>query len=329
LLLPSDRFYDSHSEGYYELDGAVRNLNSTPSINNVIEGFSTKSYWTFAQQLHSRIDGAGLMLPEKSYAVVGCKKPTASYIKEQSGGLASFANAAYLVEDGDGIVPLTSAVDMNVGKKYAAQYAVHSNLPSHEGVRNLVRSLLKGYETEFSSGVAEYQPDFCGLDSGVRIICDGCGGTGTGGGGNGGDEPPTGPRITGKKPGEVEDKVTTYTGNKVHLGIIGSDYRFTNEGVEIFVPEGSQYTMEFKGGDKEYLDIKLQLMSEGGVIKTYVFGELAIDIEGCGTFNIDLTNVMIDPVVNLDHECDGVFEETDIQPDYILYETKSQDITAP
>jgi len=70
-------------------------------------------------------------------------------------------------------VPLGSALHVEVNKKYAVQYAKHLNLPSIKGATYLIRSLLKGYESNYQTDlfhpVDEYQDTFCGLSDGVFI----------------------------------------------------------------------------------------------------------------------------------------------------------------
>jgi triacylglycerol esterase/lipase EstA (alpha/beta hydrolase family) len=274
-----------------------------------------------AKEFHSQIDSFDI--PGKSYAIVGCSKCTTAMLKENENS----NTLTFVSGDGDGTVPLESALNINVTKKYAAKYAEHSNLPSQPGVRLLIRSLLKGYEEDFATSpffpVDVYFDGFCGAP-----VCQ-TGGKFT--------IPVASfefelPEITIRisDGGVTYSGVTTYIGpNGIHLGILGSDYKVTNDGVEIYVPEGSVYTLEFQGVDQEYLNIKFQLMTEGGVIKTYIFADLTLDIDGCGEVTFDLTDAMTDPVLRLDNECDGTFEVEDVPPSYILDEEQSNDFIAP
>ena len=312
-LLPSEKYFDHYPDGYYELNGVP--INTFPAMKSEMESaFFNMDLFEDAKNLHSTIDGDSLELPSNTYNIVGCKKSTIIYINEGSQGEG--------FEDGDGdkTVPLKSALAVDARRSYAALYAKHSNLPSQKGVQLLIRSLLNGYETDFQTDlfhpVAEYCDGLCGL-SGLRIIMP---------------PPPSlpgiqwaWPKLTGLGLGEF----TWHTGNGVHIGILGSDYQITNDGVEISVPEGSVYTLDFHGIDQEYLDIKFQLMSEGGVIKTYIFADLTLDIDGCAEVTFDLTDAMTDPVLRLDNECDGTFEVEDVPPSYILDEEESNDFIAP
>ena len=201
-------------------------------------------------------------------------------------------------------------------------------------MRLLVRSILKGYEDDFQASsshpVAEYYEGFCGLPAGTRIIITSSSGLSGFGGWTGGAGDPVEGMPSVRDPGTPgRSGFTGFTGNTIHTGILGSDYRFTNDGVEIYVPEGSVYTLEFHGMDQEYLNIKFQLMSEGGVIKTYIFADLTLDIDGCGEVTFDLTGAMTDPVLRLDNKCDGVYEEENIPPSYVLDEEESNDFIAP
>lgn len=251
----------------------------------------------------------------KSYAIIGCKKCTSLELVENGSPLA----LTFVSGDGDGTVPLESALNISVTEKYAAQYAEHINLPSQTGVRLLIRSLLNGHEHDFATDllhpVAKYSEDFCGapvcragakINIPIDVIL---------------------PELIIRNGGSTE---YTYCGpNGVHIGILGTDYRITNEEVEVYVPEGQVYTLEFKGVDREHLNIKFQLMTEGGVLKTYIFEDITLDIDGCGEVTFDLTNVMTDPVLRLDHECDGIYELQDVLPTYELDSTESDDFIAP
>jgi len=265
-----------------------------------------------SKALHTQID-ENLDLPVDSYNIVGCKSCTITSINELEYGQYNLDYG-----DGDETVPLRSAIAVNTDNKYIAKYAKHSDLPSHKGAKRLVRGILKGYENDFPNwGVhsvtdATYE-DYCGLDgTKIFIKTSGSGGWPVLRGGSG-------------EPGEF----TGIGPNGIHIGILGSDYRITNDGVEIYVPEGSVYTLEFQGVDQEYLNIKFQLMSEGGVIKTYIFADLTLDIDGCGEVTFDLTDAMTDPVLRLDNECDGTFEVENVPPSYILDEEQSNDFMAP
>jgi len=317
-LLPSQKYFDYYQEGYYVLN--ENPLNSYEAMKNeMLNSSFTEGLLQQAEDLHSVIDSDDLPLPPNTYNIVGCRKCTTTGIVEDGQGWEPVDG------DGDETVPLQSALAINIdaSKKYAAQYAKHSNLPSQMGVKFLVRSLLKGYETGFKTDlfhpVAVYNDSFCGLPDGFRIKFDFDGNSGL-------DWPswPSWPKII--TPG---GDVSWFTGNGIHIGILGSDYRITNDGVEIFVPEGSIYTLEFKGVDAEYVNIKFEMMTEGGIIKTYVFFNIPLNLNGNGAIDIDLTNMTTDPVLRLDQDGDGNFETENIPPSYILDETQSGDNLPP
>lgn len=315
-LLPSERYFSQVPGGYYEVNG--NQIGSYNLMDDQLSILFNDLLLNEAQSLHTSIDTLPLNhMPENSYAIVGCKQCTTNFLEESDDPSLQLR---FIAGDGDGTVPIESALDINVKKKYAALYAKHLNLPSNRGVRLLTRSLLKGYESDYAYDlfhpVEEYVEGVCGVP-----ICQ------------------AGGKISIKIPHigiyfplliNLETKeIVTYTGNGIYLGILGSDYRITNDGVEIFVPQGSVYTLEFHGIDQEYLDIKFRLMTEGGVIKTYIYSNLTLNMGGCGEVTFDLTSAMTDPVLRLDHECDGVFEEVDIKPSDVLNEAESDDFTAP
>jgi VWFA-related protein len=325
-LLPPAEADTYFPGGYYTIDGQPFDPTTLSSIHT--------GRLALAVNLHAGID-TGLDMPEDTYSICGCKSPTAVGINE----ISSPQTLQFVPGDGDGTVPLVSALHLDAKTTYAARYAKHMNLPSQPGVRLLVRSLLKGEETNFPTDsnqtVAPYSENFCGLPSGVRITIRPSAGSATyfrgGGGSHSGsvsEAVDQWPRV--RKIGEPgQPGFTGYTGNTIHVGILGSDYRITHEGIEIFVPEGAVYELEFKGVDSEYLDIKYEVMTQGGVNRTYVFYDIPILPTGNGVLTADMTDPTNDPTLNLDNNGDHVFEETDIPPTYELDENQGTDTTAP
>ncbi|RKX24171.1 MAG: hypothetical protein DRP47_11780, partial [Candidatus Zixiibacteriota bacterium] len=313
-LLPSEKYIHdvTSDQGYYKIGDTFINFSSDPSIDSKIEGVTggDPSLWANAQSFHEDLDGEEeTYLPKKSYMILGCKIPTIHVIERQAENILIFHDG-----DGDGTVPIGSSWDLNV-RTFAAEYVKHLNLPSYHGTELLVRSLLKGYEYDYAESpfypikeVTGNDPatcNCCGLDAGVRI--------------------------TFKWPdfefmfGDFDFKWPKVnlvggetwsgnTGNAVHLGIIGSDYHFSNRGIEIFIPEGTVYTLEFDGIDREYLNIKYEFMRDGGVIRTSVFYDVPIDLGGVGNVDLDLTDLDNDPVMRLDNDGDGTFDVVDIAP---------------
>jgi len=340
-LLPSTDYFTLDSDGYYSLDDGnqVNQFSSSTAMAGKIREVGNNTLYAEAQSLHNAVDTMNLSgMPFKSYMVVGCGRETPIQISEQSDDdHPDHLTLDFGMGDGDGTVPLFSAMQVNTDKKYAARYAKHLNLPSQKGVRLLIRSILKGYEDNFATSarcpVTAYDGSggFCGLPSGVKITIN------PGSGPSGFGDP-----TKGTTPGSVvvwprirepdvpgSNGFTGFTGNTVHTGIIGSDYKFTNNGVEIFVSEGGVYVFEFSGIDGEYIDVKLELMTEGGIIKTYVFYDVPLDPDGNGRIVIDDSITTIDPVVELDQDNDGDYDDGDIPPDYELDEEEANDCIAP
>jgi len=337
-LLPSTEYFTLDLDGYYSLDDGnqVNQFSSSTAMAGKIREVGNDTLYAEAQSLHNAVDAMNLSgMPFKSYMVVGCGRETPIQISEHSS--AGHLTLDFGMGDGDGTVPLFSAMQVNTDKKYAARYAKHLNLPSQKGVRLLIRSILKGYENNFATSsrypVTAYDGSggFCGLPSGVKIIVT----------------PKSGPSAFvnptgGTTPGSVivwphikeegtsgPDGFTGFTGNTIHTGIIGSDYNFTNEGVEIFIPDGGVYVFEFKGIDGEYIDVKLELMTKGGVIKTYIFYDIPLDSNGNGRIVIDDSIATTDPVVELDQDDDGDYDDGDIPPDSVLDQEEAKDKIGP
>ena len=319
-LLPSERYFDQYPNGYYTPIEQVSPINNYADMKIALEelGFN-KGLVDNAQYFHQLIDNPNLVLPDKSFNVAGCKSCTLI------GSIATTNKQVSIEGDGDETVPLKSAMAVNATKKYIAQYAQHSNLPSHEGVRRIVRSILKGFDDDLPlygihSVTSSDFENYCGL-KGVKIVikdpesqsfrCTTCW-----------------PSI--KRPEcEGNSCFSTFFPNGIHLGIIGSDYKIINEGVEIYVPEGSSYILEFSGTDQSYVDLKFQLMTEGGIIKTYIFKKVTLGIDGCGQVTFNLSGIMTNPILNIDNQCDGFYEQQNLLPDYALNENESADTTPP
>ena len=314
-LLPSEQFFTHVPHGYYSFNDMP--VDTYPEMFGQLSGWFNVTMLSEAESFHNDIDF--LPIKENSYAIVGCKKCTTNYLEETYN---PFLCLTFNAGDGDGTVPVDSALDINVQKKYAAKYAEHSNLPSHPGVQFLVRSLLKGFEDGFPVSpfypVSSYQEGICGAptcSTGGKFIIP---------------IPKLSLRLPEFKLIDIPTGDTTWISpNGVRIGILGSDYRVTNEGIEIYIPDGSAYTLDFHGIDTEYLDIKFQMMIEGGGIKTYVYTDITLDMGACGQVTFDLTNVLIDPVLRIDNQCDGTFEQENITPSYVLDENESSDATPP
>ncbi|BBO84825.1 hypothetical protein DSCO28_53910 [Desulfosarcina ovata subsp. sediminis] len=317
-LLPTQDFLQLQPEGYYAFNEKQINLNSDPSIVSEISALSNlaQNYWDNAVQFHSNI--SSVSLPEKAYAIVGCKKCTTMNIIESDSPQTLYFSPG----DGDGTVPLFSAVENSVpdsDKIWTAKYVKHLTLPSNDGVRELIGKLLHGDENPsyWPNYVPKLNEDACGMPAcewGAKILI---------------------PTFKGKIPTIVIRDADTsippsiFGPNGISIGIVGSDFRVTNEGVEILIPEGSAYEIEIHGIDEEYLNFKVQLMREGGSIKTYVFTGIILDIDGCGKITFDLADVMTDPILRISSQCDGNYDSGEIAPSIILDENESDDLTPP
>ncbi|RLB69695.1 MAG: hypothetical protein DRH03_08140, partial [Deltaproteobacteria bacterium] len=317
-LLPSVKYLDKFPDDYYyyKHNNTPMNFSSDPSIDSEIESVpdGDPALWENAKTFHNDLDGINEdYLPEKTYMILGCKVPTTHVIEHQTSSDPHTDILIFHEGDGDGTVPIESAWHLNV-RTFTAEYVKHSNLPSYRGIELLVRSVLKGYENDYTESpfspideVTGNDPDTCnccGLDAGVRIIITPPGGVSFG------DFDFKWPKVN-LVGGETW---SGNTGNAVHLGIIGSDYHFSNRGIEIFIPDGAVYTLEFDGIDREYLNIKYEFMRDGGVIRTSVFYDVPIDLVGVGNVDLDLTNFDNDPVMRLDNDGDGTFDVVDIAP---------------
>ncbi|MCD6424135.1 MAG: hypothetical protein J7L35_01405, partial [Anaerolineales bacterium] len=328
-LLPSAKYFDKiPNNSYYKTNGVFLNFDST--VSEIKSVTNSNSLWDNASQFHEDLDGKeDTYLPEKAYMILGCKVPTTHVIEHQIDVDKKINLLIFHEGDGDGTVPIESAWDLDV-RTFAAEHVKHMNLPSYRGIDLLVRSILKGYENDYAESpfypikeVTGNDPttcNCCGLDAGVRIIITPPGGISFG------DFDFRWPKVN------IVGGGTTWsgnTGNAVHLGIIGSDYHFSNRGIEIFIPEGAVYTLEFDGIDREYLNIKYEFMRDGGVIRTSVFYDVPIDVGGVGNVDLDLTNFDNDPVMRLDNDGDGTFDVVDIPPTHTLSGTEVTDYQPP
>ncbi len=312
-LLPSPLYFSEYSHFYSKDSTIISDFNAMQSETSQVEGLHGDLLEN-AEDLHTDIDAYDPTLDiTDTYCIVGCQKRTTTVINEFGESSINFEK-----DDGDGRVPLKSALYVNADRKYAAIGASHGSLPSQRGVRKLIRSLLKGYvtnyETSITHPVVEYCDDCCGIN-GVSIILRKASPI---------DGDWTWPSISG--PGDITLRMTE---NGPYTNILGSDYIVSNQGVEIFIPSGSAYTLKIEGIDENYIDWKLQYMADGGIIKTYVYSDLTLDIENCGEVTFDLTDVMTDPILNIDEQCNGNFEQVGILPSYELNASESDDPVSP
>ena len=329
-LLPSS-LYATYYSGFYSRKG-VTSQDSWALLDDYIHSLDGEAVQlqSNAAGLHQRLDS--MTLPGKSYLVFGCGKRTPVSLHEVLMQNGDVYQLNYGIASGDGTVPLKSAYEMNVARKFAAVNVDHLALPSQMGVRNLIRGVLHGDETvcgtlpEGQNVIECARPDCtaCGLPDGAWIIITPPGD----GGGFTAIPPDLWPKIW--DPDQAGNHgFTGYTGNTIYVGIEGSDYRITDNGIEIFVPTGKTYEVEMGGYDTLPYKVKLQYMENGVPGRTYFYQHFVVPEGGKVVIDANLVEPGMPPSIKKDADGDGTFEEQDIAPDLSTDGSHADDTICP
>jgi N-acetylneuraminic acid mutarotase/pimeloyl-ACP methyl ester carboxylesterase len=178
-LLPSRDYFESNfpnaAQGYiYNTDVSLNSISSIKDImkiigiskrfltydesleylneegrNDFLMGLSGGNAVNINDELHSRLDN--LPSNDNYYNIIGCGQDTYA-------GIKTFWNTRFAdlqPVKGDGTVPLSSAIDFGNNKYYIASSS-HAYLPSFNGVRQLVVSILQNKENNFNFSDYKY-----------------------------------------------------------------------------------------------------------------------------------------------------------------------------
>ncbi len=318
-LLPSKEYFGSNDANYnayladiydYDNNGVNGNLDYDQSIEFMKNTGRNNSLLQTNDSLHNEIDdyspqSAGV----KTYNIVGCSKPTVGKIfilnKEKSGGWEY--GLQYI--NGDGTVPLRSAEYLTADKSYYSNNAEHAYLPSANGIKQLVASLLTGGQDSFDWSA------YPNLSSSNNI----CFFSGT--------------QIEYHSP--IELQIYDSNGNHlgpnangdIEMGIAGAKYDIIDNNKFAFLPAGDNYKVVGQATEPGTFDADVRIIKDGAYVQTAYFNELPL-ISTSTNVQMNITDNQTNYVMQIDQDSDGVFELQQV-PDAVLNQAESQDLTKP
>lgn len=290
----------------YDNNNVKGNLDYNASqefMNNI--GVNT-TLLTKANNLHADIDNLNF---DKIYNIIGCGIPTIGKIyilnKEKSGGYEY--GLKYI--DGDGTVPLKSADALNTSQRYYNRGTEHGDLPSSNGIKQLVVSIINNNQDDFNFN--DYQN--------INDNDSNCGFNGT--------------QVSFHSPIDlhVYDENNNHLGpnenGDIEFGIEGANYDIIDGNKFVFLPKGHIYKIVGQATDIGTFNARIQDIEDGNTIKEAYFNQ--VPLESTST-NIEysITDNQSNFNINIDQDGDHVFEAT-AQPSSMLNEQESTDLIKP
>ena len=315
-LLPSQKYFNisDNGYGYYlynnskiggsNLQGELNYENSllylTASNDKITPYFINKN-----SLLHSAIDNINI---NNSYNISGCGIPTIGRIKNL--GKKAFLWDKYGLEyvDGDGTVPLKSA-DYFGDKKYYFSGKDHSKIPGADGVKQLVLSILNNKENSFNfSQYNNLKTDdsICSISG--KVIEYHC--------------------LVDMHIYDDQGNHTGPTGNgDIENNIPGVQYDIIDGNKFVFLPADGNYRITGEAIGVGTLEVAIKTVENNQYTKTEYFNSIPLQSASTRT-EINLISGQDNPVIKVDENGDGVFEEEKI-PDTVLTGDEMNDLVKP
>ncbi len=302
-LLPSRKYFEEF-QGYiapYSFLGTnilnydntsnwLKNENLNDLLINNSESFSNKNLYNQ--------DFSGIEV----FNITGCKTSTQAAYKYSIGNLGI---GSILYTSGDGTVPQISSETINIpsNQKYYVKDAKHAELPSTQGVKELISGILSN-NINVADNISN-SSSFCDFK---------------------------GKQLTWRSPVEVHvyDDLGNHSGpieGGIENNIAGVDYEIINGEKFVFVPtdNGRQYEIVGIGEDEGTFDLLISNIDNGDLISTTVFNDVPVSTETNINFNID--EVSQDDMIN--YNFDGVGEPELLTTNSTLDANQSNDLNPP
>ncbi len=320
-LLPSRRYF-SDGQDFLTLDSYVYDVVSGNEKNGSLQGLDYNQSIAFLDkegrnqgllgtfgvnvvnvndELHSRID----YLPDEDsyYNIIGCGYDTYAGVKKK--GKSNWELPAI---DGDGTVPLISAVPFGT-HKYYTNAAEHALLPSANGVRQLVAAILSGKENEF---------DFSQFNS-LREDDSVCGFSGT--------------QFGSHSPVKLHayDEDGNHTGllenGDIEESIPGSSYDVYDEDQYVFLPAGHNYRIVNQATSSGELGITIEKIENSKLVEFAYFDSIKLT-SASTSVSCFMADGQDSYVSEVDENGDGIIEKI-IEPDSVLTGEAMSDLVPP
>ncbi len=319
-LLPSQAYFDVNNPGYrsyiadiYDLDNnnIKGNLNYQQSIDFMANTGRNEYLLGFNDNLHSQIDNYSPPLDNiKTYNIIGSGLATIGKVyvlnKEKTG---KYEYALKYI-NGDSTVPFRSADYLEANKTYYSGAAEHAQLPSADGIKQLITAILLNKEDNF---------DFSNYNNLTTDLND--------------VEKISGTQISFHSPIElhVYDEDNNHLGpdenGDIEYGIPGAQYDVIDNNKFVFLPLGHTYRIVGRATDVGSFNTRVQNIDNGNYTQTVYYNEVPLNSTETNV-ELTITGNQTDYTMQIDQDGDGNFEST-IQPSAILDEQASQDYTKP
>ncbi|TSC75925.1 MAG: Uncharacterized protein G01um101430_95 [Parcubacteria group bacterium Gr01-1014_30] len=248
----------------------------------------------FGKNLHN-FDFSGIDI----YNITGCKTPTQSAYQ-----FALFGEIGKIgYSSGDGTVPMASSQYSPGAKSYFVRNGNHAELPSTDGVRELILGILDQKTPALSGNISE-SSEFCNFK---------------------------GKTLTWRSPIEVHIYSQGRHSGPIEGGLENSipsvDYEMIDGEKFIFLPidDGQEYTVEAYGEADATFDLLISDIDSGNTINTSVFNDIPVSPD---------TNIAFDVSENSDnsfinYKYSSSSEFVDINASVNLNGSQSEDLTPP
>ncbi len=286
-LLPSQNYF-STPENYYIFDGINGNkrLSYEDTKNYLRDSGRNSALVDRAESFHQEVDGLDPAdYGVETYNIVGCGEPTLGQIFVLDKKDDEFYYAIKMT-DGDGTVPIKSAVAMPVTKTYYAKGVRHATMSSASGVKELVVSLLnKSSDVSLLPNISE-SPDFCGIPDGQLVSFH---------------SPIT---------LDVYDEQGNHAGpnadGDIENNIEGVIYEVIENNKFAYLPSGKGYIIKGQATGEGSFDVRVEDIKDGDVVSTTLFNDISL------TLSTNVEIIMDGDVpsgVLVDRDGDGAFED--------------------
>ena len=291
-LLPSTKYIETFGKyiSYKGIDmghDEVKDYMILSGRNNLM--------FPFAKAIHDKVDNLDLSGVDV-YNFANCDMYTigkidiVQKIKNGASGMITEDDYRLSYKIGDETVPFVSANAEDYGTKYFTKGISHANLPSADGVKETILSLLnKETPANFDNVTTTYSDSNCKMSGKV-------------------------PSVHSPASMDIYDELGNHTGpnenGDIEYGIPGVSYDVIGDKKFAFLPDGGDYKVVTKALDIGSYDFYIDSFNSNDE-KVNEVGFLNIPLSSLqANATVDINETIVDYQVKLDKEGDGVFEST-------------------
>jgi len=318
-LLPSRNYFNNADPNYtyyiydmHDLDnnGITGRLSYDQAVEFMKNTGRNEYLLDFNDILHNDLDNYSPQSDNiKTYNIIGCGQPTIGQIfvlnKEKSGKYEY--GLKYI--NGDGTVPLRSAETLLAGRTYYASKIEHPYLPSANGVRQLITSILGNEQDNFNPS----QYDNLSQEKNI------CSFSGT--------------QISYHSPIELHiyDEAGNHVGpnenGDIEINIPGVQYDIIDGNKFAFLPEGLNYQIIAQATNTGSFNARIQNIENGEYTRTAYYNEVPLNSTSANT-RVEINDSQEDYTMQIDQDGDNIYEAS-TTPSSILSRGESGDLAKP